>query len=99
MTDISKEDKKFLDGIYGKIRYLEYLKIQDDIVKENCNKIKKRNTLLITSLMPILILIIFVVRAFFTNPAVMLILCISMLSLGSCYQYIEENVKHEAYNK
>lgn len=99
MTDISKEDKDFLDAVYEKARYLEYLKAQDELVKENCRSIRKRNILMISGLVPFLILIILAVIKSFTNPAVMLVLCISILSLGSCYEYMEENIKNEAYNK
>lgn len=99
MTDISKEDKEFLDAVYEKVRYLEYLKAQDELVKENCRSIRKRNILMISGLVPFLILIILAISESFADPAVMLVLCVSILSLGSCYEYMEENVKIEAYNK
>lgn len=99
LTDISKEDKDFLDAVYEKARYLKYLKAQDELVKENCRSIRKRNILMVSGLVPFLILIILAVNESFTDTAVMLVLCISILSLGSCYEYMEENVKNEAYNK
>ncbi|MFD3158101.1 hypothetical protein ACFIJ5_14700 [Haloimpatiens sp. FM7330] len=44
MKNICAEDKKFLQGVWGKTRYLEYLKIEEKIVKENERKIKIKNT-------------------------------------------------------
>lgn len=42
MNNISKQEKEFLRKVYCKASYLEYEKIQQELIKENEKQIKKR---------------------------------------------------------
>ncbi|SHK44304.1 hypothetical protein SAMN02745163_03815 [Clostridium cavendishii DSM 21758] len=42
MENISSEEKEFLKRVYCKVNYLEYEKMQQELIKENEKELRKR---------------------------------------------------------
>lgn len=90
LKDMSKEDKKFLQGVWGKTRYLQYLKAQDEIVKENCKRIRTRRRKIILISALITSVFIFIVTITDFNFGIVWFLSLITLALSCFYEYREE---------
>ena len=90
---MSKEDKEFLEGIWSKARYLEYLKAEEELVKENCRRLRKRRIKSFITSILISMLLGFVIRITNFNFGVLWLLSIIILSMACFYENREERVK------
>lgn len=99
MANMSDKEQNFINAVFKKAEYLKYLRNQDNIVKENYRQIKKRSLLLMVCSLPFLIVIFFIIKITNMNIGAMLILCVFALTIGSYYEFMEENSKYETNNK
>ncbi len=90
---MSKEDKKFLEGIWSKARYLEYLKAEEELVKENCRRLRKRRIKSFITSILISMLLGFVIRITNFNFGVLWLLSIIILSMACFYENREERIE------
>ncbi|WP_032122139.1 hypothetical protein [Clostridium amazonitimonense] len=93
MKEMSKEDKKFLEGIWSKARYLEYLKAEEELVKENCRRLRKRRIKSFITSILISMLLGFVIRITNFNFGVLWLLSIIILSMACFYENREERIE------
>ncbi|MCY6957180.1 hypothetical protein [Clostridium brassicae] len=92
MKQISKEDREFLQRVLAKTTYLEYLKHEDEIVRENCRKIRKKRMIVFIASILIATLFVVIVKFAKFNFGIVCFLSVIMLTLACLYEYREEKV-------
>lgn len=95
------DDKEFIEGVWQKVRYLEYLKNEEEIVSKNNKhlfKVKIKTALCL--LAAALIFIVPLVIAIGVNIFTIIVIGMVILSEGIIYEYLENvniyrGTKHE----
>lgn len=95
------DNKEFIEGVWQKVRYLEYLKYEEEIVRENSKhflKVKIKTALCL--LAAALIFIVPLVIAARINIFTIIVIGMLILSEGIIYEYLENvniyrGTKHE----
>lgn len=104
MDEIKKDDqvnRDFIAGVWQKVRYLEYLKCEDETIKHNTKILIIKNIKIGVCLTAIALMIIIpVLLTIEINAASIVIIGIVALSSGTLYEYIENvnihgRIKHE----
>ena len=90
MKNISKQDHDFLQGVYGKVRYKEYLKHEEEEVKENSRKIRKER--IKTTAVSILVFLVLEVIVKIIDIGELYTIPLALLILGCFYEYKEERI-------
>lgn len=90
MKNISKRDHDFLQGVWKKARYIEYLKHEEEIVKENSRKIRREN--IKTAAVSILAFLALVSIVKIMKIEEIWAIPLGLLILGSFYEYKEERI-------
>ncbi|MEA4826156.1 MAG: hypothetical protein VB130_05935 [Clostridium sp.] len=90
MKYISKNDEDFLQGVWAKTRYLEYLRDEEELVKKNCRKIRTRRIKIIIASILIAALGIFIMKITKFDFQAVWIISITILALACFYEYREE---------
>lgn len=90
MKYISKNDEDFLQGVWAKTRYLEYLRGEEELVKENCRKIRTRRIKIIIASILMAALGIFIMKITKFDFQAVWIISITILALACFYEYREE---------
>ena len=90
MNNISKQDHDFLQGVYGKVRYKEYLKHEEEVVKENSRKIRKER--IKTTAVSILVFLVLAVIVKIVDIGELYTIPLMLLILGCFYEYKEERI-------
>jgi hypothetical protein len=84
------DDKEFLEGIWRKTRYIEYLKVEEEIVRANKANIYKRKvkTIIWMSLCALLA-IIPIIMIFGSNLFSIILIGLIFMGEGTFYEYIQ----------
>lgn len=87
---MSMEDEKFLQGVFAKARYLEYLKAEEEAVKENSRRHRMKTINMAANLLMVLIISFILIKVTNFNIAVEICASLGIFSFISFYEYREE---------
>ncbi|WP_425446494.1 hypothetical protein [Dethiothermospora halolimnae] len=83
-----KNNKDFLQGVWNKVRYLEYKKWEEEKVKENRKKIRKRNKKIVITFIPITIVTVCLVLVMMRENVTLEYIISFILAIGTLYERI-----------
>ncbi|MBS4539019.1 hypothetical protein GOQ27_11140 [Clostridium sp. D2Q-11] len=90
MTDYDREERNFINGVWGNVRYLEWKKRENEKVLENKRKIRKRNIILGLYIFFVVMMIVVPILYFGELDAGLLYIIGTIILSGSIiYEYLE----------
>jgi ABC-type bacteriocin/lantibiotic exporter with double-glycine peptidase domain len=90
MDELNKIDKDFINGVWKKVRVLEYEKREQDFIKEN-RKLQLKETVRLVLIISIPMLFIFIPLLILTKLALfpLILTGIYLLSASIFYEYLQ----------
>ncbi|MFZ5354685.1 MAG: hypothetical protein ACOZCL_18435 [Bacillota bacterium] len=91
MINQRKGNEEFIDGVWSKVRYLEYMKREEDIIRENNRAIVKRRLRLLAAFAAALVFVIIpLILVAGYDTGALYVSGIILLGCGAAYEYLYE---------